>query len=133
MAVAEYKGVALVVDDSADNRDLFSLVLGQLSLKVVLANNGKEAVATVSEMIKNRDRLDVIFIDIMMPEMSGVDASREIRSLGYKGPLLAFSANTALQTSKAAKEAGVDHYFEKSTFNTGLAKALTLIHCGLEL
>jgi CheY-like chemotaxis protein len=121
---------ALIVDDLEDNRLLFRSILEALGVKCLEAKTGTEGVETVRASIKLGTTLSIVFLDMMMPEMGGVEAAKHIRAAGYKGPLLAFSADTSTKTSKDAKQAGVDHYFVKSAFNKKLASALLEMYCG---
>lgn len=68
-----------------------------------------------------------------MPEMGGLECARQIRALGYQGPILAFSADLSTKTRKAAIDAGINQYFMKSTFNKDLASALILQYCGIDV
>lgn len=66
---------ALVVDDIAENRDILSLLLLELGITVVEAENGQEALDRIKEQ-----RFDVVFLDIRMPVMDGVQALKHIFS-----------------------------------------------------
>jgi CheY-like chemotaxis protein len=122
---------ALIVDDLADNRLLFRTILEALGVRCLEGKTGTEAVEAVRSSIELGKKLSIVFLDMMMPEMGGIEAAKCIRDAGYKGPILAFSADTSTKTAKDAKQAGVDHYFVKSAFNKKLASALLEVHCGL--
>jgi signal transduction histidine kinase len=64
----------LVVDDIASNRHVLSRFLGKIGLKVIMAENGKEAVNKVQT-----ENPDIVFMDIQMPVMNGIDAIKIIR------------------------------------------------------
>lgn len=71
----------LIVDDSPDNRVLFSLYCRTAGVEHVLAKNGREAV----DLALNND-FDLISMDIQMPEMDGNEAMSVLKSRGYKNP-----------------------------------------------
>ena len=78
----------LVVDDVPANRMLISTVFCQLGIDCIEANNGKEAI----EFVKNNE-IDLIFMDIEMPEMNGIDATKYIRNnLNKTVPILAVTS-----------------------------------------
>ena len=66
----------LVVDDEADIRRIIRILLESRGYRVLEAPNGRLAVET----IRKEPDIDLILLDIMMPELSGIEASREIRS-----------------------------------------------------
>jgi DNA-binding NarL/FixJ family response regulator len=70
---------------------------------------------------------------MMMPEVSGIQATQQIREAGYAGPILVFSADTSRRTATRAIDAGANHYFVKTAFNLDLARALIEKFCFLKL
>lgn len=127
------KGVALVADDLQSNQTLFRAILEALGLTVISAFNGREAIEITTERLAKKERLDIIFMDMMMPEVAGIQATEEIRTAGYEGPILVFSADASRRTANLALEAGANHYFIKTTFKVDLARALIEKFCYLEL
>lgn len=104
---------ALLADDNLVNQLLATEILNMLGFDVELANNGKEAVAHCLEQTP-----DVILMDIDMPVMDGLQATRALRSLQREGrlpkiPILAVTARTEQSDRSAALEAGIDSYVEK--------------------
>lgn len=96
--MTEFKGkIALVVDDEPDARDFMSQILEDNGFKTYSAGNGKEAFEKVKEQ-----KPDVIFLDLMMPEQSGMSFFHNIKkNENYKDiPVIIVSG--------ASEETGVD-------------------------
>lgn len=101
---------ALVVDDNEVNSMVVASMLEQFSIEVTEAYSGKEAI----EKSKYED-FDIIFMDYLMPEMNGIEATEEIRGLGkVKRPVIvALSANDTQELKAKFKSAGVDDVVAK--------------------
>ncbi len=102
----------LVVDDNEINRQVVQELLEGPGLKVSTANNGLEALRTVSET-----RYDLIFMDIQMPEMDGLEATRRIRLLPHGGrealPIVAMTAHAMATDRAKSLEAGMNDHITK--------------------
>ena len=98
----------LVVDDEADIRRIIRILLESRGYRVLEAPNGKRAV----EAVKKEPDVDLILLDIMMPELSGIEASREIRQLS-SAPILFLTARTQEQDKLEAYQSGGDDYLAK--------------------
>lgn len=102
----------LVVEDNVVNQRLISTLLAQEGHSVLLATNGLEAI----EMAARND-FDIILMDIQMPVMDGLEASRIIRSAESLGtrrvPIIALTANAVNGVSQQCREAGMDGYLTK--------------------
>lgn len=79
----------LVVEDSPDIQKVQQFLLKRAGCISVIANNGKEA---IEEVRNATDPIDMILMDVHMPELDGFQATRAIRELGYRGPMIALSA-----------------------------------------
>jgi hypothetical protein len=101
----------LVVDD--DIRNIFALtsILEQYEMEVLYAENGKDGI----EMLKNTPGIDVVLMDVMMPEMDGYQAMREIRRLRKFRlmPIIALTAKAMLGDREKCIEAGASDYITK--------------------
>ena len=95
----------LVVDDEADIRRIIRILLESRGYRVLEAPNGRLAVET----IRKEPDVDLILLDIMMPELSGIEASREIRSIS-SAPILFLTARTQEQDKLEAYSSGGDDY-----------------------
>jgi PAS domain S-box-containing protein len=101
----------LVVDDVAMNRDIASSFLRVAGHKVTCLDNGAEAVAAVAA----RD-FDVVLMDVRMPEMDGLEATRRIRALqGPRGrtPIVALTAQAFTEQVAECRKAGMDGHLPK--------------------
>ncbi len=79
----------LVAEDHPVNQKIIETFLKHYGATVYLAENGQEAV----EQIKKHPQTDMIFMDMLMPVKSGLDATVELRHMGYKGIIIACTAN----------------------------------------
>ena len=100
----------LVVDDSNDNLVLVSLAMQDRGFRVVTASNGEEAVNTARIAGP-----DLILMDIAMPHLDGLEATRRIRDTeGFEHlPIIALTAFDTEGFRKAAHDAGFNGYLTK--------------------
>lgn len=100
----------LVVDDYCDNRTLLSAWLRAKGYKVVEAQDGKEGVLQA-----NRSNPDLILMDLAMPELDGVEATRQIRqrNVHSRTPIFAISAYATHDVKDDALAAGCNEVFPK--------------------
>uniref|UniRef100_E6VIU0 histidine kinase n=1 Tax=Rhodopseudomonas palustris (strain DX-1) TaxID=652103 RepID=E6VIU0_RHOPX len=101
----------LVVDDVEMNRDLCKTMLTRAGHEVDLADGGSAAIAMVGSR-----RYDVIFMDIQMGEMDGLEATRRLRALGGEGgggAIIALTANVLPEQVARYKAAGMDGHLGK--------------------
>ena len=109
-AVFEGKRVLMVEDDV---RNIFALssVLEPRGAKVEIARNGSEAV----EHLKKQPGVDLILMDVMMPEMDGLEATRLIRQLPHQAsvPIIALTAKAMLDDRDQCLAAGANDYIAK--------------------
>lgn len=100
----------LIVDDEPDILELLEYNLIKEGYQVQMASNGKEAVQTAKSF-----KPDLILMDIMMPQLDGIEAARQIRQLpDFKNIFLLFlTARTEEYSEIAAFEIGADDYIAK--------------------
>ncbi len=102
------KGKILVVDDILLNRQLIVEFLRGSSIEVIEANNGMDAVRLARE-----EELDLIFMDIKMPHMSGVEAMRLIKENNKDLPVIALTASIFDVHSEQQQDTWFDGYLRK--------------------
>ena len=100
----------LIVEDSEDARYFMRLELEQLGYRIVEAENGEKAVE-----VADRERPDIILMDLSLPVMDGIAATEKIRSNDglKKVPVIAVTANQKTDFRAEAKAAGFDAYVTK--------------------
>ena len=120
---AEIKGKkALIADDNQNNLTILKDVLEKAEMKVVTCTNGREAIETLNHC--NPSTFDIAILDIMMPEMTGYEAARKIRSQFDKSlPLIAFSSSIEGSSRKCA-DAGFDGFLPKPINRVKLLKMM---------
>ncbi len=94
----------LIAEDHPVNRKLLQAILEKFGATVFLAENGELAV----EQISKHPEIDIIFMDILMPIKSGIDATVEIRQKGYKGIIIACTANNNPEDFENYRELGIN-------------------------
>lgn len=100
----------LVVDDNPVNRTLLTAFLKRLDLDCLFACDGQEAV----ELIKKSSPFDLIFMDLVMPYMDGLEATRQIRLMPIKQPFICgLSANAFDSDKEACMARGMNHFLDK--------------------
>jgi CheY-like chemotaxis protein/anti-sigma regulatory factor (Ser/Thr protein kinase) len=102
-------GSVLVVDDVATNLYVTDGLLSLYRLKVETADSGFEAI----EKVRSGRVYDVIFMDHMMPVMDGIETVRKLRELGYKGTIVALTANALVGNDEMFIQKGFDGFVSK--------------------
>jgi signal transduction histidine kinase/DNA-binding response OmpR family regulator len=108
---ADLKLRILLAEDNIVNQNLVKIMLGKAGHRVELANNGREA---IEKLIKTDDPFDLIFMDIQMPVMDGLEATKIIRSRGYGDiPIIALTASAMEEDRVSCLKVGMDDYLAK--------------------
>ncbi|NLX19377.1 MAG: response regulator [Desulfobulbus sp.] len=101
----------LLAEDNPVNQKLTVLILDKLGYTVQIADNGRKAVDTYTA---DPDNFDLILMDVQMPEMDGLAATKELRSRGFKAvPIIAMTANAIKGDREICLEAGMNDYIAK--------------------
>ncbi|MDR1836353.1 MAG: response regulator [Treponema sp.] len=107
----EIKGCRiLLAEDVEINREILLASMENTGAKIDCAENGLEAVHMVCE---NPDRYDLVFMDVQMPQVDGLEATRQIRQSGNKLPIIAMTANVFKEDIEKCLEAGMDDHIGK--------------------
>jgi two-component system, sensor histidine kinase len=112
---SESKGIPslaiLVADDNELSRKLMSVLLTRQGHRVEVASNGLEAL----DAIKSQ-KFDIVFMDLQMPVMDGMEASRQVREWENEGVhtfIVALTADYFPEDGQKLFEAGMDNYLSK--------------------
>ncbi len=101
----------LLVEDNPVNQKLAKLMLTRAGYKVEVAKNGAVA---VDKFINAPQDFDLIFMDIQMPEMDGIEATKVIREKGFSDiPIIALTAHAMKGDKDACLDAGMNDYITK--------------------
>jgi CheY-like chemotaxis protein len=108
----QYPARILLVEDQPLNQKISSMLLQRLGYATVdIANHGQEAVEMVA-----RNHYDIIFMDLQMPVMGGIDATREIRGnflLKQQPAIIAMTGHALTGVREACREAGMNDFLAK--------------------
>jgi len=99
---------ALAVDDNEINRKLITLMLQRMGFAVETAQNGAAALEACA-----RTQYDLVLMDIEMPVMNGLEATRRLRAAGATVPIIALTAHAVLNLEEQCREAGMHGYVTK--------------------
>ncbi len=103
------KGIkVLLAEDNPVNQRIAASMLKNQGIDVTVANNGKE----VLELLEKKD-FDLILMDVQMPQMDGITATKKIREKGISIPIVALTANAFEEDRKRCLEAGMNAYTSK--------------------
>jgi CheY-like chemotaxis protein len=98
----------LVAEDNASNRTVIQQWLAMAGIDVVLAGTGAEACAALA--VANPD---LVFMDVRMPDMDGIEATRHMRMAGYSKPIVGLSAASRNTDQNACLNAGMNDFLAK--------------------
>lgn len=98
----------LIIEDDLELANLFRSVLEHAEYEVYTASNGKIALEFL-----DKQYIDLIITDIMMPEMSGLEFADAMRQVGEEVPILVISAKDSFEDKKLGFKIGIDDYMVK--------------------
>lgn len=98
----------LVVEDQVKVAQSLKKGLGEVGYSVELAGNGAEAESSLQNKA-----YDLVILDVMLPDQSGLDTARNFRTKGYEGPILMLTALSTTKDKVQGLDAGADDYLTK--------------------
>jgi len=120
-----FSGDVLVCEDNALNQQVICKHLERVGLRTVVAHDGKEGVEFVQARLKcDTKPFDLIFMDIHMPVMDGLEAASKITEMGVKTPIIALTANIMSSDLDIYKTSGMPDYLGKPFTSQELWKCL---------
>ena len=117
----------LLVEDDLLNQRLATAILNRLGHEVEIAANGVEAVNKMHSFELGESEFDLVFMDLQLPDLDGLTATRQIRQLGPRAssvPIIALSANAYASDVAACLDAGMDAHLAKPFSIQGLTRAV---------
>lgn len=112
----------LLAEDNPVNLKIAQIILTKSGCKVKVAHDGLEAVENYCDTPHN---YQVIFMDMDMPELDGVEAARQIRKVGYKDvPIIAMTASTRDEDKQKCLDAGMNGFITKPISQTAILEVL---------
>ena len=107
----------LVIDDDETALEHAKIILGHIGMRCETAESGKDALEKVRISHGRREDYDLILVDWRMPEMDGVETTRQIRSIvGHDTPIIILTSFNWDDIAEEAKAAGVDTFVAKPLF-----------------
>ena len=100
----------LVAEDNKTNQLIAKSLLEQVGLTVLIAGNGKIALETYDQ---NKEKIDLILMDLHMPVMNGYEAATEIRKISQSIPIVAMTADVITGVKEKCEQNGIHHYLSK--------------------
>ena len=107
------QGRILVVDDLKEIRELVAQLLSSAGCDVQQAINGQDAISHVESARQQNMPFDLVVMDVQMPVMDGLSATRELRQRGCTVPIIALTAQTMLGERQRCLEAGCNEHLGK--------------------
>lgn len=101
-------GHILLAEDNINNQQLISLFLTKAGISVDIVDNGSTAVEKAIT-----DNYDVILMDMQMPQMNGIEATKLLRATGYADPIIALTANATIDVKRQCHDVGFDDFLSK--------------------
>lgn len=99
----------LIVEDEKDSFLLLKMILRSTKANIFYAENGQQAV----DHCNTNEKVDAILMDIQMPGKNGLEATKEIKRLNSKIPIIAQTAFAMQDESRKCLEAGCNNYISK--------------------
>ncbi|TKG94081.1 PAS domain S-box protein [Puteibacter caeruleilacunae] len=111
----------LIVEDDPASMEFLKTVLGKVNVNLVTTPSGKEAL----EIVKSKDHIDLILMDVRLPDISGYVTTKLIKAIQRDIPIFAQTAHAMPEDKERCLEAGCDEFISKPI---NLKELLSLIH-----
>lgn len=109
----------LVVEDNKTNQRLLNMILKKYKFEINIADDGEKAL----DYLKDHS-VDIIFMDIQMPNMDGIECTRQLRKSITETPVIALTADVVAEEKARAYEAGMNYFLTKPINRMELDKTL---------
>ena len=103
----------LLAEDGEDNQRLITTILSRAGATVEIAANGAVGVEIAQRSLENGPAFDVVLMDVQMPEMDGIEATRILREANYTVPIIAVTASAMQGDRERLLSLGFDDYAQK--------------------
>jgi signal transduction histidine kinase len=105
-AATHFSGRILLVEDGPDNQRLISHSLRKAGAEVDIASDGREGIDRAIDAWSEGNPYDLILMDVVMPGIDGLTATRRLRDAGYTFPIVALTAHATAESAKDCLAAG---------------------------
>jgi len=120
-----FNGEILVCEDNHLNQQVACEHLARVGIRSLVADNGKEGIDIIVKRIQNNEKpFDLVFMDIHMPVMDGLEAASKLREMGVKTPIIALTANIMSNDIELYRTSGMLDYLGKPFTSQELWKCL---------
>jgi len=110
----------LIVEDEVSNFELVRAILAKTKIRLLWAKNGREAV----DICRKDPGIDLVLMDIRMPEMDGYTAARKIREFNQEIPIISLTAHAMAEDREKSIKAGCNDYIPKPLMPDDLMKKI---------
>lgn len=115
----------LVADDNSTNIEVVSRMLKLEEVyDVTIAKDGQEAYDEVKAAMARNQAFDIIFMDVQMPNLNGLQSTRLIREMGYTSPIVALTAFSEESNMRDCINSGMDEFLAKPIRRPALKQVL---------
>lgn len=114
----------LLVEDDQDHRPLLTLMLQKSGADVSVAENGKIAIDMAHAARDAGSPFDIIVMDLQMPVLDGLAATRELRTQGFTNPIVALTARALSNERDHCFDAGCNDFLRKPITRPDLVRVL---------